>query len=170
MAKDINLPDFEELMNLYYGGLNRVAASYETNPSLQEELLQDILEAIWRSLKNFRAEASIKTYLYRIAHFRGARHVAKQVKRIKSNNQVDVQEMNCRQPEQLAEKQQQLEDLMAGIHQLPIIQRQLITLFLEGFSYSEMAEVTGLKSNHVGVNLNRAKSSLKNIMELKNAR
>lgn len=166
MAKN-TIPKFEDLIDQYYGGLNRVAASYEANSALKEELLQDILEAIWRSLKNFRAEASIKTYLYRIAHFRGARHVAKQVKRIEVNTNNDVEPIDDKHPEQQAEKQLQIECLLKAIHQLPIIQRQLITLFLEGFSYREMAEVTGLKANHIGVKLNRAKTSLKNIMEPK---
>ena len=166
MTKNINIPEFEHLIEQYYGGLNRVAASYEANPTLQEELLQDILESIWRSLKKFRAEASIKTYLYRIAHFRGARHVAKQVKRRKTHSSQQVEPVDFKYPEQHVEKQQQIERLLQAIHQLPIIQRQLITLFLEGFSYQEMAEVTGLKTNHVGVNLNRAKTSLKNLMEL----
>lgn len=167
MTISINTPEFEQLMDLYYGGLQRVAASYEANPSLQEELLQDILEAIWRSLKNFRAEASIKTYLYRIAHFRGARYVAKQVKRIETKVMAGIEAVDYKLPEQQTEQQMQIESLLKAIHQLPIIQRQLITLFLQGFSYREMAEVTGLNTNHIGVHLNRAKASLKNIMESK---
>jgi len=167
MAKGIKTPVFEDIINQYYGGLNRVAASYEANPALQEELLQDILESIWCSLKNFRGEASIKTYMYKIAHFRSARHVAKQVKLIENNTQNDVEAIDCNYPEQQAEKQQQRESLLQAIHQLPIIQRQLITLFLEGFSYKEMSSVTGLNTNHIGVNLNRAKASLKKIMEHK---
>ena len=164
-----NIPKFEALMDLYYSGLVRVAASYEANPALQEELTQDVLEAIWRSLKNFRGDSSIKTYLYRIAHFRGARHVSKQIKRIEVNSEQAIEDVDYQYPELQVEKQQQFDSLLSAIHQLPIIQRQLITLFLDGFSYQEMAEITGLNTNHIGVNLNRAKSNLKQFLELKDA-
>ena len=157
--------DFEQLMDLYYGSLQRMAISYEVNPALREELLQDMLEAIWRSLKNFRGEASIKTYLFQIAHFRGARHVQQQMRRIDTHSDENHESIDSDTPQQQVEQQQQMDKLLTAIQQLPIIQRQLVSLFLEGFSYQEMADITGLKSNHVGVSLNRAKAALKSLME-----
>jgi len=157
--------NFEQLMDQYYGSLQRLAASYEAIPSLREELLQDILESIWKSLKNFRGEASIKTYLFQIAHFRGARHVQQQMRRVDTHNSDAIESIDHNTPQQEAEQQQDIDLLMLAMQQLPIVQRQLISLFLDGFSYQEMADITGLKSNHVGVSLTRAKSALKSHME-----
>ncbi|WP_395375238.1 RNA polymerase sigma factor [Marinicella sp. W31] len=157
--------DFEQLMALYYGNLQRLAASYEVNLSLREELLQDILECIWKSLKNFRGEASIKTYIFQIAHFRGARHVQQQMRRVDTYHNDSIEPIDPDNPQQQAEQQQQIDKLIIAMQQLPIIQRQLISLFLDGFSYQEMATITGLKSNHIGVSLNRAKTALKSHME-----
>ena len=157
--------DFEHLMTLYYGSLQRLAASYELIPALREELLQDILESIWKSLKNFRGEASIKTYIFQIAHFRGARHVQQQVRRVDTYSDESIELVDTDTPQRQAEQQQQIDKLILAMQQLPIIQRQLVSLFLDGFSYQEMATITGLKSNHIGVSLNRAKTALKSHME-----
>ena len=51
---------------------------------------------------------------------------------------------------------------------MPVIQRQLITLTLEGLSYAETSEVTGMSANNVGVKLHRAKADLRRIMENSN--
>ena len=161
MSNEIN---FEKLIQRHHHGLQRIAACYEANESLRHELLQDIMEAIWVSLKNFRQEASIKTYIFRIAYFRCARHVDKQMKRIETTIDSEVSAVYEQLPEDVVAQQRQTQQLIDAVRQLPLIQKQLITLVFEGFSYQEMSEMTGLKTNHVGVVLNRAKKSLKQIM------
>jgi RNA polymerase sigma-70 factor (ECF subfamily) len=53
---------------------------------------------------------------------------------------------------------------MAAIQQLPVGQRQVIVLTLEGLSHAEMADVIGITENNVAVRVNRAKSALKEIL------
>jgi RNA polymerase sigma-70 factor (ECF subfamily) len=48
--------------------LARIAASYEHNLALREELLQDIMLAIFRSLPQLKDSTKLKTYAFRIAH------------------------------------------------------------------------------------------------------
>ena len=60
---------------------------------------------------------------------------------------------------------QSLSYLTNKIGKLPIIQRQLITLSLEGVSYNDMAEISGLSVTNVGVQLNRAKTKLNKLLE-----
>ncbi len=69
--------DKEATLNTHLALLQRAAASYEANPFVREELLQDMLESVWLGLERFRGEASVTTYVMRIAHNRGAIHVAR---------------------------------------------------------------------------------------------
>lgn len=55
--------------------------------------------------------------------------------------------------------------LMAAVRSLPAAQRSLIVLALDDLSYREIAEITGLTENHVGVALNRARKALAAKME-----
>ena len=39
-------------------------------PAVAEEILQEVFLALWRGAQDFRAEATVKTWLLRIAHHR----------------------------------------------------------------------------------------------------
>ena len=52
------------------------------------------------------------------------------------------------------------DDDVDAVRELPMGQRQLVTLALEGLSYAEMAEVLDISGNLVGVRLNRARKAL----------
>ena len=48
---------------------------------------------------------------------------------------------------------------------LPVAQRQAFTLSLEGLSYEEIADVLGVKANHVGVLVFRARAAVRELLE-----
>ena len=56
--------------------------------------------------------------------------------------------------------------MFEAIHNLPIDYRQVITLTLEGMSYTEIAEILGIGESNVGVRLNRARQMLRRLLEV----
>ena len=60
--------------------ITRIASSHEAEPHLAEDLVQDIYFAIWRALPSFRGDASLRTFVARIAANRAVTHVARAVK------------------------------------------------------------------------------------------
>jgi DNA-directed RNA polymerase specialized sigma24 family protein len=56
----------------------RVAASFEANPAIREELIQDIGLAIWRSIERFSGSGTLKGFVLSIAHTKSVDHVAKE--------------------------------------------------------------------------------------------
>ncbi len=153
-----------------YGALfDRVAASYEANQALRQELTQEIVLHVWQALKQFRGDSQLKTYVLKIAHNRGVQHVAKEAKRMESYIDDSITLADHRQLEQQAQERQQLALLSQFIRQLPIAQRQIITLHLEGISYQEIAEIAGCTVNYVGVQINRIKTKLQEALNHANA-
>ena len=55
-------------------------------------------------------------------------------------------------------------NLYNAIHKLDPLEKALVTLFLEDLTYEQMAEVTGINANHVGVMLHRARKKLSSLM------
>ena len=55
-------------------------------------------------------------------------------------------------------------DLYTAIYKLDPLEKALITLFLEDFTYEQIAEATGINANNVGVMLHRAKKKLSGLM------
>lgn len=156
---------FDELLDEYSGALRRVAASYEADPSLREDLFQDICLAIWKALPSFRADASLRTFIYRIAHNRGLTHGWKEGRLPSPLDEPEVVADRAPSPEAEADRAQRRVRLQEAIRQLPIGSRQVLTLRLEGLSFKEIAEITGLTENNVTVRASRARKRLKQVLE-----
>ena len=156
---------FNEAWQAYKPAIARVVQSYEAIPALQEELQQDIAFAVWRSLPRFNHQSALKTYILSIAHNRAISHVAKHVREGKTTSSDDVVLTGDTCPSGRIEADRKQTRLMAGMQQLPIAQRQILALALEGLSYDEIAEILGITINNVGVRLNRAKKALKDVVE-----
>jgi RNA polymerase sigma-70 factor (ECF subfamily) len=73
--------------------------------------------------------------------------------------------------QQTLEERERLARLHAAIAMLPDQDRVVITLLLDGLSYKEIAEITGLTINHVGVKISRIKQVLEaQVLEVHHAR
>ena len=156
---------FEKVTSSFTGLISRIALSYEADAALRRELIQDILLAIWLALPNYRGEASLKTFVASIAQKRCISHVAKQSKEPRQVElPVDLVSATP-PPDEIALKNDQRRRLVESIQVLPIPQREAIVLCLEGFSYGEMAEILGITPNAVMLRCQRAKGTLKSIME-----
>lgn len=156
---------FAEVSTSCTGLINRIALSYEADPALRRELIQDILLAIWVALGNFRGDASVKTFAASIAQKRCISHVSK---RAREPRQVELPAdlvSAALAPDEVALRNDQKRLLVESIQQLPIPQREAIVLCFEGFSYGEMATILGISANAVMLRCQRAKSTLKSIVE-----
>ena len=155
---------FEETLNRYDAAISRVVSSYEIIKALQEELYQEISVALWKALAKFDNKSSLKTYVLSIAHKRAITHVAKYAREPRSTelNEFEIPTHNC--PSNQLAKSQRMNKLLFALRQLPMAERQLVTLALEGVSYKDIAEILGITTNLVGVKLNRAKTKLTSLM------
>lgn len=153
---------FDELLRRHGPALRRVAAAYERDPARREDLFQDVCLALWRALPAFRGDASARTYVFRIAHNRGLTHRARR---------RDVPTAELEEAEAVADPapgpeaglhhDQRRERLRRAIRALPLPQRQVLTLALEGLPHREIGEVLGITENHVAVRLSRARAALR---------
>jgi RNA polymerase sigma factor (sigma-70 family) len=156
---------FAEVSASCTGLITRIALSYEADPALRRELVQDILLAIWIALDNYRGDASLKTFTASIAQKRCISHVTK---RAREPRQVELPTdlvSSALPPDEVALRNDQKQRLVEAIQLLPIPQREAIVLAFEGFSYAEMAEILGISTNAVMLRCQRAKTTLKSIME-----
>jgi len=156
---------FAAVLEEHGAALRRAVASYERDPALQEDLYQDVCLALWRALGRFRSEASLRTFVLRIAHNRGVSHLVRQVRRgavdepMAPGQEAEIVALQ-RGPEDEALGRERAERLRAALRTLPIGLRQAVTLRLEGLAHREIAEVLGISENAVAIRLSRARSRL----------
>jgi RNA polymerase sigma-70 factor (ECF subfamily) len=132
----------------------KVVRAYARTVEDQEDLFQDILLQVWRSVSAFRHEASASTWLYRIALNVAIKWRTKENRRLEetSNSSLLLPGKNYQNP--------QLEWLYQAIHRLPKIDRSLILLHLDGFPHAEIGSITGMSTTNVGTRLHRIKQQL----------
>lgn len=156
---------FTEVTSGCTGLISRIALSYEADPALRRELIQDILLAIWIALPAFRQEASLKTFVASIAQKRSISHVTR---RAREPRQVELPAdlmSAALAPDEIAMRNDLKKQLVESIQLLPIPQREAIVLCFEGFSYGEVGEVLGISANAAMLRCQRAKAALRSIMD-----
>ncbi len=162
---DFETPPFERIVGEFGPLISRIAMTYEADAGLREDLVQHILLAVWQALPSFRGEASLKTFIARIAQNRSISYVARQVRQPQTTEMPEKLEADEPNPEEKAMEANERETLIAATRELPLPQRQVISLVLEGFTYAEIAEMLEIAPNALALRLSRAKTALKTILE-----
>ncbi len=157
--------DIGAVLREHGGMLGRIVASYEADPALQQELMQEVSVALWQAIKRYRGDGSLKAYAARVAQNRCISHVAKAAKAPRQTVLDDSYVCDGFTPEEDIEKAQQREALMRAVRQLPLPLRQVTTLALEGFSHREIADALDISENNAMVRFSRAKAALRDAMQ-----
>ena len=153
---------YETLLKQYLGPLQRLAYGYTREPSARDDLFQEIALALWTALPSFRGEASERTWLYRVAHNTAIRFTARRVRRAQHEypDEGAVEPVSPGDPERSAIDSQQRARLWTAVHALPLPDRRLVMLHLEGLSAGEIESVTGLSAGSVATRLTRLRQKL----------
>jgi RNA polymerase sigma factor (sigma-70 family) len=156
---------YERIFAAYGPAFVRLTACYETRPEAREDLLQEILVAIWKALPGFRGDCSDKTFAFRVAHNRCLTHVWKRGKSREKDGELPEIPDSRKNPEALAIDNRRREALLAAIRTLPVNYSQVIMLALEDLTPAEIAAILGVTENNVAVRLNRARKTLRTLLE-----
>lgn len=159
---------FQRVIQEHGPAITRIASSYVKTTAERDDLLQDVMLAIWKALPTFRGEASLRTFIFRIVHNRAMDHVWKRRRRRAAHPDdalYDQIPSTAIGPEALVAGSQTGRRLIAAVRALPLGQRQAITLHLEGLSHSEIADVLGVTENNVAVRIHRSRNSLRAALE-----
>ena len=167
----------EKLLSEYAPLMARIAATFEANKSLQDELIQEMSLAVWRAFdgtsesreRGFRGESSVKTFVAKVAHNKAVDHVIKEQRRqeFAHDGEFDSSHTISASSSREAILQENAMDLMTGLRQLEIKYRQVLVLMLEGFSQLEIANMLGINESAVAKRASRARQQLTQIMEQK---
>jgi RNA polymerase sigma-70 factor (ECF subfamily) len=126
----------------------------------RNDLLQEVLLAVWKSIPAFRGQAKPTSYLYQVCHNAALLWTRTEKNYRKRVDQFSALASNDSDPHSDPLAEERLAKLYSAIRQLKPLDRSLILMSLDGVSYREMAEVLGLSESNVGVKINRIKNQL----------
>lgn len=152
---DTSEKEFEQLVERYKATIYSVCFMYSSDKKETDDLFQEVLVNLWQSLKSFRKESGMKSWVYRIALNTCISY--KRKKRIKT----DPLEIAPEVFQHETSIGRQTSELHQRIISLEPIDRAIVLLWLEDLSYGEIGAITGITPKNVGVRLIRIKEKLK---------
>ena len=160
----VDAHSFEAIARDHGAMIARIARSYESNAARAEELVQEIFLAVWQALPSFRGDAKMRSFIARIAHNRSISHVDREARAPRSIPLDDAMASAIPSPEEVASANSARAKLEAAVQRLPLNQKLVVTLALEGFSPEEVADVLGITATAASVRLHRAKAALEQML------
>lgn len=154
----MNAKEYNDCVRQYADDLYRFALRYCGSEPEAEDAVQDTFVTLWERHDDIRTEG-VKGYLIRMLYRR----------------LVDLHRHRCAMP-QLPDSEDEgwrqhdsfelRYALQQALNQLPEDQRMLVLLRdLEGYSYADMAKLTGIGEQQAGVYLWRARKTLRKLLE-----
>jgi len=149
-----------EIIEKHKGIIFKITRSYCKNEFDREDLTQEILAQIWRSLDTYNDAFKITTWMYRVAlnvaisFYRKDKSVSH--KHTEIDDKLLSYDMN-----QEAENKQSLIKLYEFISELNDIDKAVLLMYLEGENQSEIAANLNITVSNVSTKIGRIKEKLK---------
>jgi len=151
MTNDEKQREFHDLLAVNRGRLWAIARSFSDSSDI-DDLFQEILLQLWKSIDSFAGDSSRETWVYRVALNTALTHRRQLSRRERNLPTTTVDTEVVQQRHEQSCEEQILDEFLQG---LSPVDRALMLLFLDDLTHREMANVTGMNENQVSVRLHR---------------
>jgi RNA polymerase sigma-70 factor (ECF subfamily) len=160
----LNRPRFEDVVRPHFDALYRAAMRLTRSREDAEDLVQEVALRACCELERIAALDSPRAWLLRVQYRVFVDELRRRTRSpIASGSDAadtDSAASDDPGPEELTETAQRSRQLARAWPALDRRQRALLALHAEGYSLAELATITGLTRNAVGVSLHRARARL----------
>ena len=158
--KDGKHERFLEIIEAHKGIIFKVTRSYCRNDFDREDLAQEILAQIWRSLDTYNDDFKVTTWMYRVALNVAISFYRKDKSVAYKHTEMEDKLLSYDMGEE-AENKQSLIKLYEFIHELNDIDKAVLLMYLEGENQSEIAANLSISTSNVSTKISRIKQKLK---------
>lgn len=160
MTQRIQQQFFQDTIEQHKGILLKVAKVYCPNAEDRQDLIQEMMIQIWRSLHKYNDKFKISTFLYRISLNVAISYYRKNITRANKFSLLNEHALQI-PTEECSGKEQQLKLLEQFINELKEMDKALMLLYLDDKSHADIAEILGMSVSNVGTKVGRIKTLLK---------
>jgi RNA polymerase sigma-70 factor (ECF subfamily) len=153
--------EFLERLESHRKILSKIAYAYCRREADREDLISEMVVALWRSYGRYDERYAFATWTYRVALNVAISFYRKRARDVAFEKPWD--DSLDRRP--TAEGGEQLETLLAFVATLPPLDRALVLAYLDGYAHVEIAEMLGLSQTNVATKISRLKDRLRSAMQ-----
>lgn len=153
--------NFDEVYDTFGPELYRYLRRLTSSRTQAEDLLQETFLKLYSQLEAGREIQHVRAWLFRVATNLAKNHHLSQIRSA-------LREERYGAPAPVIDFRLRVENqqiIGRALAKLSPRMRQVLLLFAEGFSYREIAEITGIEAPYVGVLLQRARAAFKQFYE-----
>jgi len=147
--------EFTELLFKNQGIVHKICNLYFNNRVEKEDYQQELIIQLWKAFPCFENKSKFSTWMYRVCLNAAIDLIRKE------KTQPQFVKLEARIEETIVDNQSVIssnqEKLYWVISRLSDIDKAIITLYLEEFSYKEIAEIIGISEGNTGAKINRIK-------------
>jgi RNA polymerase sigma-70 factor (ECF subfamily) len=154
---------YEQVIDAHYGSIYRLLLFLTRDASLAEDITQDVFASAWGAIHDFRGDASIRTWLHRIAY-----NAFLDLQRRRERESKFTAKLYDQRPEVAADPlagimaDEQLARVCGALDGLDVSERAVLVLhYIDGLTYREMAQVLGRSDGTLKWMINRALGKLR---------
>ncbi len=171
---------FSSLMEQYEKLVFNLAYQYTQNREDAADVSQEVFLKLWRTLSSFRGESSFSTWVFRITQNSALDLLRKRTGSATVSLTVPDEDGEERERELIdpgtehdpaasVERKERREAVRDAIAALRADHREILVLReMQGFSYTEIAEMLGLELGTVKSRINRARMQVKEFLQKRN--
>lgn len=145
-------PEFEKTYRDYYPKLFRIAAKMLQAPEDAKDVVQDVFTAYYFAMNNEKVIRDTKNWLIRSTINKGIDYKRKMAKTVTMESPL---------PETNERPNEEASDILNAIDHLNEKEQTLVVFYSEGYSYKEIAEMTGRNYHSIGKTLSRIMEKIK---------
>jgi RNA polymerase sigma-70 factor (ECF subfamily) len=149
-----------DILEKHKGIVFKVARSYCSNEFDREDLVQEILAQIWRSLDTYNDAFKVTTWMYRVALNVAISFYRKDKSAAYKHTEVEDRLLTYDMVQE-SENEQNLSALYAFINELNDIDKAVLLMYLEGENQAEIAANLNITISNVSTKISRIKQKLK---------
>lgn len=150
---------FTEAIKAHEGIIYKITTVYAKHEEDRQDLYQEIVAQLWSSFPQFRNDAKISTWMYRIALNTAISGLRKSKKRQEyvSIDQAVLTHIEVTDPL----KEERIKALYEHIEMLSDLDKAIMILYLDEKAHDEIAGIVGISKSNVGTRISRIREKLK---------
>lgn len=162
---------FLDVIDRYGSVIGRICRSFATVVEEEADLRQDVLINIWKGMASFRAEADMKTWIYRVTMNTCVSSQRRRPKgeAIRLDTLPTPDSLPGKDDKERATRNQSAYEnsqwLQAMLNSLSLDDHAIMAMWLDDLPYDEIAALMGMNRNTVATRVRRAKERLREAVE-----